>query len=148
MDLKQSGGSNRLKKRGNSTDMAEKASQKISDENFCSRCDRTLDPDEKGEHDDWHFAKDLQAQEDDGGRAPTSPAPATTKATINSPRLDSKQADDSKSVQLPAYAPPSNPPPRGGASRAAARHHTNQVIEAAKVRARDEVRPAINCSCL
>ena len=40
----------------------------------------------------------------------------------------------------PAYAPPAGPPPANVAGRAAARHHTNQVIEAAKVRARDEVR--------
>lgn len=39
--------------------------------------------------------------------------------------------------QPPSYAPPPGAPP--GASRLAARNHTNQVVEAAKLRARDEV---------
>lgn len=39
----------------------------------------------------------------------------------------------------PAFAPPSSAPPASATSRARARHHTNQVIEAGKVRARDEV---------
>ncbi|KAK4500600.1 hypothetical protein PRZ48_008789 [Zasmidium cellare] len=38
----------------------------------------------------------------------------------------------------PAYAPPAGPPPGLGADRRNIRHHTNQVIEAGKVRARDE----------
>lgn len=51
-------------------------------------------------------------------------------------------ASGGKSDLPPGYAPPAGPPPANGASRAAARNHTNQVVEAAKVRARDEVRSA------
>ncbi|KAF2159976.1 hypothetical protein M409DRAFT_60379 [Zasmidium cellare ATCC 36951] len=38
----------------------------------------------------------------------------------------------------PAYAPPAGPPPGPGADRRNIRNHTNQVIEAGKLRARDE----------
>jgi len=48
---------------------------------------------------------------------------------------DSQQS----SAPPPDYAPPSYPPPASGASRAATRNHTNAVIEAAKIRAVDEV---------
>lgn len=50
-----------------------------------------------------------------------------------------QSSSDTKQMQPPQYAPPSNAPPANGASRAAARNHTNAVIEAAKIRARDEV---------
>ncbi len=135
MDLKQSRGSIEQTKGRNSN-----ASQQTSDQYFCSRCDQTIDSDEKDEHEDWHFAKDLQAQEQDGAIASGRPAQAAPQAQ----RQDLKQAGDSKSYQPPDYAPPSYPPPKNGASRATAiRRHTNQVIEAAKVRARDEVHFAV-----
>lgn len=46
----------------------------------------------------------------------------------------------------PSYAPPPGLPPAltSGSNRAAARHHTNAVIEAGKLRARDEVRSNIS----
>jgi len=136
MDLKQSCSSIEQKKGGNSIDLALNASQQTSDQYFCSRCDLTIHSDDKDQHEDWHFAKDLQAQEQDGAIASERPAQATPQVQ----RLDLKQAGDRKSDQPPDYAPPSYPPPKNGASRATAiRHHTNQVIEAAKVRARDEV---------
>lgn len=57
----------------------------------------------------------------------------TKGANIHQPTQDVKG-------NPPAYLPPAGPPPANVAGRAAARNHTNQVIEAAKVRARDEVR--------
>lgn len=109
----------------------------LTDQYFCSRCDQTIHSGSKDEHEDWHFAMDLQAEDQDRALASERPAPAAPQAQ----RLDLTQAGDSKSDQPSEYAPPSYPPPRNGASRATAIHrHTNQVIEAAKVRARDEVR--------
>ena len=58
---------------------------------------------------------------------------ATNASTGHQPSQDIKG-------NPPAYLPPAGPPPANAAGRAAARHHTNQVIEASKVRARDEVR--------
>jgi hypothetical protein len=52
----------------------------------------------------------------------------------------STQGRSTQNQDLPAYAPPSYPPPSQRASKALIRPHTNQVIEAAHVRARDEVR--------
>jgi hypothetical protein len=53
----------------------------------------------------------------------------------------SKQASNSsKDKQLPAYTPRSYPSPSQHASVALHRPHTNAVIEAGSIRARDEVR--------
>ena len=113
MDLSQSRGSIAQEKGNNGMKLALDASQPTEDANFCARCDRTIPSDEKDQHEDWHFAKDLQAQE-----------------------TAEPQAND----QPPQFAPPPYPPPNNAANRAVAiRHHTNQVTEAAKVRARDEV---------
>lgn len=48
------------------------------------------------------------------------------------------KAAGSLPVNPPAYVPPPGQPPTNGASRSSARHHTNQVIEAGKIRAKDE----------
>ena len=134
MDYKQSDGSTDLKEGANNMDSG---SYPVSKEYFCSRCEKTMASYEKSEHDDWHFAKDLQDQEQGGSVAPETPAQVPPQ--VKPP--DPKQASDSNNFQPPAYAPPSHPPPTSGASRERAiRHHTNPVIEAAKVRARDEVR--------
>lgn len=53
---------------------------------------------------------------------------------------DLQQSNPNSSAQPPVYAPPSNPPPAKGASIVAHRQYTNAVIEAAKIRAQDEVR--------
>ena len=66
--------------------------------------------------------------------APTSPTSPTAANSSNGPT----QGTNGKG-QPPAYAAPSGPPPVNARGIAAARHHTNQVVEAAKVRARDEV---------
>ena len=161
MDLKQNGGGIDVQNGSNNVGSSLDGSQQNSDLYFCSRCDQKLKWHEKEEHEDWHFAKDLQSQEQDGAGASARP----TQAVPQPQRPISKQAADSKDTQPPDYAPPSYPPPpaapqpadsnntqpsnyappsypppTNGASRAAARHHTNQVIEAGKVRARDEVR--------
>ena len=81
-----------------------------------------------------------------GKHMPSSNIMASTAdmagSDVKSAPLDEKKAINqrptSQSNQPPSYAPPSMPPPT--ASRARARNHTNQVIEAGKVRARDEVR--------
>jgi len=47
---------------------------------------------------------------------------------------------DTKNTKVPADAPPAYAPPAYHMSRSQHRPHTNAVIEAARVRARDEVR--------
>lgn len=117
MDQKGSHGSDAEDKGRNSM-----TSQQRSDQYVCTRCEQSMPLDEKDQHQDWHFAKDLQEQET---RSDSSPN--------NNPVLPASQADD----EPPAFSPPSYPPPNG-VSRAA-NNYTNQVIEAAKLRARDEV---------
>lgn len=146
MDSKQSFGDNEKLKGSDGTDLALNGSQQTVDWHYCSRCDQTIQLNEKDEHEDWHFAKDLQAQEPAGAVAPENPVQPTPLPQ----RSDVKQAGDSNrdqppehappSYAPPSYAPPSHPPPSNGASRATVSHqHTNPVIEAAKIRARDEV---------
>lgn len=108
-----------------------------ADQYFCVQCYQTIDSDRRAEHEDWHFAKDLEAEEQAGHTA--TPSQSLNGSHIPTP--DPKQSANGKSGQPPSYAPPSYPPPKT-APRAAGptRHHTNQVIEAAKIRARDEVR--------
>lgn len=68
---------------------------------------------------------------------PSGPPPNDVKHPL--PSGDSKSHSNGVPASgPPAYAPPPSAPP--AASRASARHHTNVVIEAGKVRARDEVR--------
>ena len=132
----------------------------LSDQYTCPRCSQTFHVDEKSQHEDWHFAGDLQAQEQNGA---TSPEPQSQPASTIQP-LSSKQGRDSKEFQPPSYAPPSHPPPSHAASTgyappshphprnatngAATHTHTNQVIEAAKIRARDEVNLETSSLCM
>ena len=121
MDAKQSRGSFQKVEGRNSLDSALDASQQLSDQYFCTRCNQTMHSGEKDQHNDWHFAKDLQAQETMGSSLDSIAGP---------------QASDQSSQ----FSPPPYPPPKGGTSRAAAvRRHTNQIIKVAEIRARDEV---------
>lgn len=55
--------------------------------------------------------------------------------------VDSKRGNDSKILaDPPTYAPPTYAPPAQSANRQPRRAHTNAVIQAGHVRARDEVR--------
>ncbi|KIW90056.1 uncharacterized protein Z519_09487 [Cladophialophora bantiana CBS 173.52] len=135
MESKQNSSSFEQKKAGNPVDLVYDASEKTADRYFCSRCDQTNASDSKDEHEDWHLAKDLQEQEQCGAIA----AASTVHTSVHASQLNVKQTGDGKRDQPPAYAPPSYPPPRNAASRTRSiRRHTNQVIEAGKVRARDE----------
>jgi hypothetical protein len=102
------------------------------DQYFCVQCYQSIDSNRKDEHEDWHFAKDLEAEDQ-------KPATKQSQICSNVPQLNSKQ-DVAPDYPPPTYPPPTYPPPRS-APRVAGpiRHHTNQVIEAAKIRARDEV---------
>lgn len=116
----------------------------------CDRCNDTIPSSSVEEHQDWHFAQDLQAQEQDG---PVEPPPAAD-ARQPTGSLEKAGGDNLKTPdpsQPPEYAPPPHPPPpRNRTSRSTStstsvlRHHTNQVIEAAKIRARDEVPPSLS----
>lgn len=86
----------------------------------------------------------------DNGLAPVRDSSLSKGQSESKPKVSSGDAEptttshaQSKEHQTsgevtssPRYAPPAGPPPR---SSKAVRHHTNQVIEAARVRAQDEV---------
>ncbi|KAI9812283.1 MAG: DNA-directed DNA polymerase eta rad30 [Pycnora praestabilis] len=48
---------------------------------ICERCNGSMSITEKEEHDDWHFARDLQAQE--RGSAPVTESPTTPSTELN-----------------------------------------------------------------
>jgi hypothetical protein len=105
------------------------------DQYSCVQCYQLIDSDQKDEHEDWHFAKDLEAEDQAGQKV----AMKQSQIGSNVPQLSSKQ-DVAPDYPPPNYPPPTYPPPRSAPSVARPiRHHTNQVIEAAKIRARDEV---------
>jgi Ubiquitin-Binding Zinc Finger len=176
MDLKQSGDTPELNEKG---DMNYGASQQSPDGYFCSRCEQKMPSDEKEGHEDWHFAVDLQAEEQGGPTASEPPVPAMSKQQElkSQPTGDDQffcsrcekslpsnekgghedwhlalnlQAQEQAGAgaserpagdQPPGYAPLSYSQSAYSTTRAmTSHHHTNQVIEAARVRARDEVR--------
>jgi DNA polymerase eta len=51
----------------------------------CPRCGTRLLPDEKAEHDDFHFAQDLQNEQTTPPRAPPKPSPPTAKPSAAGP---------------------------------------------------------------
>lgn len=53
--------------------------------------------------------------------------------------VDAAPTDHPPVYAPPLYAPPSNPPPAGHSIRRQHRPHTNPVIQAGEIRARDEV---------
>ena len=122
------------------------------DQFVCSRCEQPIPLLEKAEHNDWHFAQDIQSQDQDDGGAAASASVNPLAPQMHTQKIDTKQDDASDSHPPPAYAPPSYPPPTSLATASkssaknpsnslATRRHTNKVIEAAELRARDEVSP-------
>ena len=75
----------------------------------------------------------------------TAPAPALKMSTmsvtvpVNHPQ-GVKGSNGSNDAQPPAYNPPAYAPPTSTVGRPRHRPHTNPVIEAGNIRARDEVR--------
>lgn len=112
------------------------------DRYLCKQCEQKIPSHEKEEHEDWHLAMDLQSQEENGGGSGSVARNIAPQPSLQTkpPPQDKKQNGGGNDHQPPAYAPPSQPPPASGASRANIRHHTNKVIEAAALRAKDEVR--------
>lgn len=106
------------------------------DQDICSRCNQAVTIHEKEQHADWHLATDLQSEETSGE--------STLHISQKQPqRAEGKQQQsDGDSDQPPSYAPPAYPPPTSRAGGTVSRPHTNQVIEAAELRAKDEVRIA------
>ena len=129
----------------------------VVDTFLCKRCEKTLPSEERTEHEDWHFAMDLQSDDQNGNSAPAptyaspdnkhdtkgSNGTAPTFAPPSGPppnyRNDSKGDTKSSNGTAPGFAPPKHPPPNRATNQITAHRHTNQVIEAGKVRARDEV---------
>ena len=137
----------------------------VADTFLCKRCEKNVPSDERTEHEDWHYAMDLQSDDQNGNsapvptyanQAPPQRHPVDNKHDVKSSNgpdsgfappsypppnhsVDSKKDTKSSNGAAPGFAAPKYPPPNRATHQATAHHHTNQVIEAGKVRARDEV---------
>ncbi|KAF2810386.1 uncharacterized protein BDZ99DRAFT_520457 [Mytilinidion resinicola] len=72
---------------------------------------------------------------------PAYPPPSASTSKTSQPASDVKRSSGgtgNSGGHAPAFAPPAYPPPTASASNALRRPHTNKVIEAAHIRARDE----------
>lgn len=94
---------------------------------------------DKGEHDDWHMALDLQQQEGGSNGIGSTPLPVRVNdaAKQNGDHKKDPSHGQTDDGGPPSYAPPAGPAP-STRQAAAAYHHTNIVTKAAEVRARDE----------
>jgi hypothetical protein len=105
---------------------------------FCERCKLSMKLDEMIEHEDWHLAMDLQTQEE-AGSSSTAPPPQPASNPFRSDPDKAGISSGGKADLPPDYGPPSYPPPSQSSYQQPHREHTNKVIQAARVRARDEV---------
>lgn len=87
--------------------------EQLSDSYFCTQCNTSMPLAEQTEHRDWHMAIDLQASEE---------AASNTNAT-----------SPSSNAVPPSYSSVAH------SNSVSTHYHTNPVINAANVRARDEV---------
>ena len=96
---------------------------------------------EKQQLADEELARRMQAEwnEQDQDEPQRSVAPPPMPPPVNDTK-GAQQNGGSMNDEPPQYAPPAGRPPANRNAGMIARHHTNAVIEAAKVRARDEVR--------
>ncbi|KAF2149122.1 hypothetical protein K461DRAFT_297586 [Myriangium duriaei CBS 260.36] len=105
----------------------------------CDRCGEQIPARAKTEHDDWHLAKDLQEQDEPqhtGAASPASVQPSHHPAAQNP-----KHHVPDKHTTSPDFAPPSYAPPSTTSQSTRNNDvysHSNQVIQAGHVRARDE----------
>lgn len=53
---------------------------------FCTKCNKHISEDNKAEHDDWHFAKELQAQDRQSSAAAATPLPPQVQAVSHKPK--------------------------------------------------------------
>lgn len=112
----------------------------------CPDCGEMISPEDKTEHADFHFAKTLQDQEQP---APQSSQPPPVPMASHPPPQshDTKDHKDEKSAPPGSFAPPPDAPPAylppaKAQPTSFSQHvpnHTNIVMEAQKIRAKDEV---------
>ena len=66
---------------------------------YCDRCSRSMPQSGKAEHCDWHYARDLQAQEQ------TANPTAVSEASLNGRGIDTKKGVKMRASNGPAQAP-------------------------------------------
>lgn len=70
---------------------------------------------------------------------PPYPPPSASASKTSTDHNTVSGGHDCSNGQTPSFAPPTYPPPTASASQALQRPHTNQVTQAANIRAKDEV---------
>ncbi|THV97099.1 hypothetical protein D6D27_02307 [Aureobasidium pullulans] len=113
---------------------------RLTNKHYCPRCEREIDAQTKAEHDDWHFAKDLDEQDNN---AVVSQSQSVAPPSYQSP-TDSKSLVQSDMKQDPSFTHAQAMHQRSGGKQVTgnnattSRRHVNAVEEAATLRAKDE----------
>ena len=123
---------------------------RLTNKHYCPRCEREIDAQTKAEHDDWHFAKDLDEQDNN---AVVSQSQSVAPPSYQSP-TDSKSLVQSDMKQDPSFTHAQAMHQKSGGKQVpgnnttTSRRHVNAVDEAATLRAKDEVWKQHPAQCL
>ncbi|THW56720.1 hypothetical protein D6D20_08527 [Aureobasidium pullulans] len=113
---------------------------RLTNKHYCPHCEREIDAQTKAEHDDWHFAKDLDEQDNN---AVVSQSQSVAPPSYQSP-TDSKSLVQSDMKQDPSFTHAQAMHQKSGGKQVpgnnttTSRRHVNAVDEAATLRAKDE----------
>ena len=101
-----------------------KKDQQFAGQYICPLCQAYLPIHEQGEHEDWHMAMTLQAQD----RTDNNSARYTNQTFSDLKTASTKAAD-----RLLSYAPPIQPPPSGSSRRSAMNHTVSSQTSISKL---------------
>jgi hypothetical protein len=123
---------------------------RLTNKYYCPHCEREIDAQTKAEHDDWHFAKDLDEQDNN---AVVSQSQSVAPPSYQSP-TDSKSLVQSDMKQDPSFTHAQAMHQKSGGKQVpgnnttTSRRHVNAVDEAATLRAKGEVWKQHPAQCL
>ncbi|TIA36122.1 hypothetical protein D6C78_05652 [Aureobasidium pullulans] len=113
---------------------------RLMNKHYCPRCEREIDARTKVEHDDWHFAKDLEEQDNSAVVSQSQlVVPPSYQPTMDSkPFVQSDMKQDASFTHAKATHQRSGGKQVIGNNATTSRRHVNAVDEAATLRAKDE----------
>ncbi|THV83024.1 hypothetical protein D6D29_04197 [Aureobasidium pullulans] len=113
---------------------------RLMNKHYCPRCEREIDAQTKVEHDDWHFAKDLEEQDNSAVVSQSQlVVPPSYQPTMDSkPFVQSDMKQDASFTHAKATHQRSGGKQVIGNNATTSRRHVNAVDEAATLRAKDE----------
>ncbi|THW82331.1 hypothetical protein D6D17_09461 [Aureobasidium pullulans] len=113
---------------------------RLTNKHYCPHCEREIDAQTKAEHDDWHFAKDLEEQDNNAvvSQSQSVAAPSYQLPTDSESVVQSDMKQDPSFTHAQAMHQKSGGKQVPGNNTTTSRRHVNAVDEAATLRAKDE----------